>query len=143
MEKRINLLLDTNIWLERLLDQEKSLEVKRFLDTIPSEFLFISDFTLHSIGVILFRLKKPSLLHEFIKDLFNRANIKVLSLNPIDQIDLIELNIKQKLDYDDANQYQIAQKYNLVLVTYDQDFKETKIKTFTPKEAIQLFKKAI
>jgi Predicted nucleic acid-binding protein, contains PIN domain len=143
MEKGVNLLVDTNIWLERLLDQEKSLEVKNFLETIPAELLFISDFTLHSIGVILFRLKKSSLLHDFIKDLFDRAHIKVLSLNPIDQIDLIELNTKQKLDFDDAYQYQVALKYNLTLVTFDRDFKKSKIRVHTPKEATQLFKKAL
>ena len=38
------LLVDTNVWLERLLDQEKSDEVGRFLDAISSEQLFITDF---------------------------------------------------------------------------------------------------
>lgn len=43
-------LVDTNIWLERLLDQTRSDEVRQFLDATPSEHLFISDFSLHSIG---------------------------------------------------------------------------------------------
>lgn len=29
-------LVDTNIWLERLLDQERSDEVARFLDHVPT-----------------------------------------------------------------------------------------------------------
>lgn len=49
-------LVDTNIWLERLLDQEKSEEVGRFLAKTPTNRLIISDFSLHSIGVILDRL---------------------------------------------------------------------------------------
>jgi predicted nucleic acid-binding protein len=141
MEKELNFLLDTNIWLERLLEQEKSLEVKKLLDTVPPDFLFISDFTLHSIGVILFRLGKASLFHDFITDLFDRGNIKQLSLNPSDQIDLIELNVKNKLDFDDAYQYQIALRYDLQLVTFDKDFKRAKIKVVTPEEVIQAFKK--
>jgi predicted nucleic acid-binding protein len=44
-------LVDTNIWLERLLDQDKSESVRKFLDIVPSERLFISDFSFHSIGV--------------------------------------------------------------------------------------------
>ncbi len=128
MEKNLNFLTDTNIWLERLLDQEHSNEVKDFLEIVPTKFLFISDFTLHSIGVILFRNKKPHLFHEFVNDLFGQGNLKVLSLNPFDQVDLIELNIKQKLDFDD-------------LVTFDRDFKRSKIKVLNPTEAVQLYRK--
>ena len=51
-------LVDTNIWLERLLDQAKSEEVGRFLSDTPPNQLIISDFSLHSIGVILDRLDK-------------------------------------------------------------------------------------
>lgn len=128
MEKNLNFLTDTNIWLERLLDQEHSNEVKDFLEIVPTKFLFISDFTVHSIGVILFRNKKPHLFHEFVNDLFGQGNLKVLSLNPFDQVDLIELNIKQKLDFDD-------------LVTFDRDFKRSKIKVLNPTEAVQLYRK--
>lgn len=46
-------LVDTNVWLERLLDQEKSKVAAHFLDSTPTEWLFVSDFSLHSIGVIL------------------------------------------------------------------------------------------
>ena len=47
------LLVDTNVWLERLLDQEKSDEVGRFLDATPSERPFITDFAFHSIALVL------------------------------------------------------------------------------------------
>ena len=39
-------LIDTNIWLERLLDQQKSGEVALFLERIPSDRLWITDFFL-------------------------------------------------------------------------------------------------
>ena len=141
MEKGLSLLLDTNIWLERLLDQERSKEVKVLLESTPTESLFMSDFTLHSIGVILFKLKKLSLFNEFVNDLFDRGSVKVISLSPLDQIDLIDVNFKHKLDFDDAYQYQVALKYDLVLVTFDADFKKSKIKTFTPNEVTQRLKK--
>ncbi len=47
-------LLDTNIFLEILLGQEKKDECKKFL-IANEDNIFISDFSLHSIGVILFR----------------------------------------------------------------------------------------
>ena len=43
-------LVDTNVWLERLLDQTRSAEVGQFLGAIASDELLMSDFTLHSIG---------------------------------------------------------------------------------------------
>ncbi len=42
-------LLDTNIWLERLLNQARTAEVEQFLNQISAEQIFITDFTLHSI----------------------------------------------------------------------------------------------
>lgn len=40
-------LVDTNVWIERLLEQARSEEVRHFLDRTPSERLFITDFTFH------------------------------------------------------------------------------------------------
>lgn len=141
MEKKINFLVDTNIWLERLLDQDHSNDVKEFLEVIPTDSLFISDFSLHSIGVILFRYKKAGLFYDFINDLFRQGNLKVLSLNPFDQVDLIELNLKNKFDFDDAYQYHLAIKYELTLVTFYADFKRSKVRILNPMEAIQFYKK--
>ncbi len=49
METNVRYLVDTNIWLERLLDQDKSYVVSKFLDLVPAIQIFISDFTVHSI----------------------------------------------------------------------------------------------
>ena len=43
-------LLDTNIWLERLLAQAQAEVVGQLLDTVPTDQLLMSDFTLHSMG---------------------------------------------------------------------------------------------
>ena len=61
-------LVDTNVWLERLLGQAKSDEVGQFLDQTPSNQLFITDFAFHSIGVILTRLKRNVALLDFVED---------------------------------------------------------------------------
>ncbi|EEP61165.1 putative PilT protein domain protein [Sulfurihydrogenibium yellowstonense SS-5] len=41
-------LIDTNIWLELLLEQERSKECKIFFEKIDSKLLFISEFSLYS-----------------------------------------------------------------------------------------------
>jgi hypothetical protein len=58
-------LIDTNIWLERLLDQKKSDEVGIFLDRMPSNQLFITDFSFHSIGVVMGRLNRMNAFLNF------------------------------------------------------------------------------
>lgn len=55
-------LLDTNIWLERLLDQANAQDVKQLLDGVDSSELALSDFSLHSVCVILGHSHKLSLL---------------------------------------------------------------------------------
>jgi predicted nucleic acid-binding protein len=81
LETKVRYLVDTNIWLERLLDQEKSEIASRFFDLISIEDLFVSDFSIHSIGVILSRLKKLDVFEKFLDDLFVNGQIVQLSLN--------------------------------------------------------------
>jgi len=73
-------LIDTNVWLERLLDQERSEEVGQLLSNIPSEDLFITDFAFHSIGVILARLNEIAILSLFIQGHWTRSQIEATYL---------------------------------------------------------------
>jgi predicted nucleic acid-binding protein len=118
-------LVDTNIWLERLLEQEKSDEVRRFLDAIPSEQLFISDFSFHSIGIAMIRLNKSEALLDFIRDAFIDGGVELLHLSP-ERTDRITRIAEQfKLDFDDAYQYVVAETHNLTTISYDRDFDRT------------------
>ena len=51
-------LADTNIFLEALLGQNRAAEVQSLLQSIDLGTIFMTDLSLHSIGIILFRLKK-------------------------------------------------------------------------------------
>jgi predicted nucleic acid-binding protein len=75
-------LVDTNVWLERLLDQTRSEEVGKFIDDIPSENLFITDFAFHSIGVIMGRLKRTDGLLRFVQDNFINGAVALIHLQP-------------------------------------------------------------
>ncbi len=109
-------LVDTNIWLERLLDQSRSEEVGRFLDQIPTDQLLISDFSFHSIGVILNRLGQRTGLLRFVQDVFLDGEVGLVSLEPIEMKRLIEVAEAFNLDFDDAYQYVVAEKYAAVLI---------------------------
>lgn len=137
METKVRYLVDTNVWLERLLDQEKSEIASRFFSLISIEDLFVSDFSIHSIGVILSRLKKFEVFEKFIDDLFVNGQIEQLSLDPNDLLDVISNIQKFNLDFDDAYQLSVSQKYDLVIVTFDKDFNTKGIRKNTPEEIIQ------
>jgi len=53
----MKLLLDTNIFLELLLLQENAASVTALFQSAPQQDLYVSDYSLHSIGLILFRRK--------------------------------------------------------------------------------------
>ena len=137
METKVRYLVDTNVWLERLLDQEKSLVASKFLDLVPTDSLFVSDFSIHSIGVILSRLKKYDIFEKFINDLFINGQIELLSLDSSDLLDVINNIQKYKLDFDDSYQFSVAQKYDLTIVTFDKDFNIKGIKKKTPDDIVE------
>jgi predicted nucleic acid-binding protein len=134
LETKVKYLVDTNVWLERLLDQEKSSIVESFLEMMPTSQLFISDFALHSIGVILSRLKKPEVFEKFLSDLFLNGQIERLSLNTVDLFEVVANIARFNLDFDDSYQLTIAQKFDLVVVTFDKDFDILGINKTSPEK---------
>ena len=77
-------LIDTNIWLELLLEQEKEEEVRRFFQSVEARLLSISDFSLYSIGIILTKLKKYDVFIDFISDTIEDSGVMRICLSPID-----------------------------------------------------------
>jgi predicted nucleic acid-binding protein len=118
-------LIDTNIWLERLLEQERSDEVGGFLDRIPSNHLFITDFSFHSIGVIMCRLNRMNVYLNYIKDIFFYGSVTIIRLEPDDMKRMVEVMDQFKLDFDDAYQYTAAEKCSFTLISFDGDFDST------------------
>jgi predicted nucleic acid-binding protein len=137
LETKVRYLVDTNVWLERLLDQDKSDISSKFLNSTPIDSIFVSDFSIHSIGVILSRLKKFEVFEKFLNDLFVNGQIELLSLYSTDLLDVIENIKKHKFDFDDSYQYTVAQKFDLTMVTFDKDFNVKGIKKMTPEEIIK------
>jgi len=116
-------LFDTNIFLEILLDQDKKNEAKKIISANIDQ-LFISDFSLHSIGFILIKQKKFQIFTAFWNDLI--PNITVLSL-PKDKYS--NLNIfaeRYAMDFDDSYQVMVVKEYNLNIITMDKDFLKVK-----------------
>lgn len=125
MVGRLMFLVDTNVWLELLLDQEKAGEVRQFLQAKEARLLTITDFSLYSIGVILTRLKKDTLFEDFLSDTIEDSGVGRIRLDSADLKELLVVRQQFQLDFDDAYQYVAARKYNLTLVSFDSDFDRT------------------
>ena len=130
-------LVDTNIWLEQLLDQARSEEVGDFLDDVPSEQLFITDFGFHSIGVVMGRLNRMQALLRFVQDVFTDGDVVLIHLEPEDTGRLVQVMEQFNLDFDDAYQYVAAERYNLSIVSFDSDFDRTELGRRTPAEILR------
>ena len=118
-------LIDTNIFLEVLLSQGKKDLCKKILDTnIGNQYL--SDFSLHSIGVILFKNGKENIFKKFVVDVVPKVEIITLSKELYKNL----ANAKNDtgLDFDDVYQFKIAEEYGLEIITMDKDFNRVRDK---------------
>jgi len=114
-----NYLIDTNIFLEILLKQEKKEKCKSFLSKNYGKIV-LSDFSLHSIGVILFRYKKFELYKTFLNDVLSK--VKLVTLRPENYNRVADIANQFNLDFDDSYQVAVAESLNLAVSTMDNDF---------------------
>lgn len=129
-------LLDTNIFLEIILDQKKSDEAQQLISSIDCNEFYISDFSLHSIGLYLYRKNKSSIYNKFIFDIIENAGLKIARLAPHDLKKIHNTFKKYNLDFDDAYQYIAAKTYDLQIISFDSDFDNTKKGRKTPLEVL-------
>ena len=118
-------LLDTSIILELLLDQEKADQVERLLRSTPPERLYLSEFSLYSLGIILLRRKMQDIFLRSVSDLLVAGGISLVRLGLGDMRDIVHAAQRFNLDFDDAYQYVAAGKYDLTIVSFDSDLDRT------------------
>jgi predicted nucleic acid-binding protein len=127
-------LIDTNIWLEILLRQAKVDEAKLFLARTNHENLLVTNFSVDSIGVILFKRQMQQRYINFLKDIFIEGSVQIIELGINELQNVARVAQKFKLDFDDAYQYAVAEKYNLTIVSFDHDFDQTQLGRKTPSQ---------
>ncbi len=128
--------VDTNIWLERLLDQARAEEVGRFLADVTPDQLALSDFSLHSIGVVLARLDRSQVFLQFVRDVLLDGDVALVSVLPDAMSRLVEVMRQFRLDFDDAYQYVAAEQRGATLVSFDGDFDGTERGRLTPEQVL-------
>ena len=115
--------MDTNVFLELLLEQARSAEARQLLEKIEANEFFVSDYALHSIGMLLFRRKQSEVFRRFLADVNTSLTMVSLTAKDLDRV--IDASTAFNLDFDDAYQYTVAGKYDLTIVSFDADFDRT------------------
>lgn len=98
----MRLLIDTNIVLELLLEQARADEVQALLVRSDGHEFFVSDYSLHSIGILLFRRKQHQVFRQFLDEMIIHGGITVISLPAEGMGSLLEAAQGFDLDFDDA-----------------------------------------
>jgi len=119
----MNSLVDTNVFLEILLGQSASQRCRDFLNQDPGAN-WISDFSLHSIGVLLFRKNRVELFRQFTADTL--PQLTILTLSSTGYSEVIAARDRFDLDFDDAYQFCVAKEAGLTIATQDKDFERVK-----------------
>jgi uncharacterized protein len=112
-------LIDTNVFIEILLEQVKKADCQKFIYDNFAE-ITISQFSLHSIALICYRKKSFDLFNIFLNDIV--AHIPLITLSIPELLSI--RNFITILDYDDAYQLITAQTHQLEITTLDTDFKK-------------------
>lgn len=72
-----------------------------------------------------------------VEDVVGRLGVSVLHLDPGNLSSVITAAQQYALDFDDAYQYAVAEKYDLTIVSYDRDFDRTLRGRTTPGVLLQ------
>jgi len=121
-------LVDSNIFLEVLLKQERAQECLIFLAelSVQDVCVALTTFSLHSIALHLEKRGHRAQYRKFLHD--------CIASDFTDEAEVLKTCDAFKLDFDDAHQYWAAKKLGASLVSYDADFDRTDLKRIEPRD---------
>jgi predicted nucleic acid-binding protein len=126
-------LVDTNIFLELLLDQEKADECEKLLEKVfEGEFkAAATEFTIHAVQGTL--ADNPETIKRFLESVNSTINIEILKTDMKEEIMISQYSKESNLCFDDALQYTVAHRENIgKIISYDTDFDNTDLKRVEP-----------
>ncbi len=117
-------LIDTNVFLEVFLDRSHSVEALEFLKLVWDGRLeaYMTDYTLHSIAVVLERKGRARIIADVLKSLSTFKGLTLIQADIETQVEIAKLSQHTSLDFDDAYQLYFSRKLGLKLVSYDHHF---------------------
>jgi len=128
-------LVDTNVFLEVLLSRPKKDECEKLLNHLKEgkKSGVITDFSIHSILVIMEGLGKRRELKIFLRSLLAYTGLSVYTTTLMDELNAVEISYEANLDLDDALQYGAALTLKVDgIISFDKHFDGLKIPRLEP-----------
>ena len=98
----------------------------------------VTDFTIHSIIVLLDRLRKLRELRKFLLSITAYKGLHIYTTSLVDEINAVEIAEKDGLDMDDAIQFTAAISINAdAIISFDKNFDGLKIPRKEPAQIQQ------
>jgi len=88
------------------------------------------------MDIILFRRKLFDVFVRFVEGLVITGGIRLLRISADEAERLAEVAQRFGLDFDDAHQYAVAERYGLTIVSFDSDFDHTELGPKTPEDLL-------
>ena len=118
----MTLLIDTNIFLELFLDQERADECEKFLTKVSSGEIegVVTKSSVHAIEAIL---NDPVLIQGFLRNLMGSVGLEVYNTTLEDEMTASMLMESIGLDFDDSLHYYVAKKLGVeAIISFDKHF---------------------
>lgn len=131
------ILLDTNIFLELLLDQKRAAECENLLEHIATGDIeaAITHFAVHAVEAVL---EDSKTLATFLANLEHSAGMVIYDTTLSDEMAAALISQKIDLDFDDALQYYVAKKLGAEsIVSFDEHFDKLDIRRVEPRDLLR------
>lgn len=131
------MLIDTNIFLEWLLDQQRADECVALLERVRVGEMqaFVTDFALHSIAIILERGGKRDELPSLMRSLASFEGMSVLCASLEEYPAIAQQAMDTGLDFDDAYHAYFARRRDMPLISFDRHF-DGIVQRKTPRDVV-------
>jgi predicted nucleic acid-binding protein len=135
------ILLDTNIFLELLLDQKRAAECESLLDLISKGRMeaTVTHFAVHAVEAALGNRDD---LIAFLRNLEHSVGLSVYNTSLSDEMAIALIAQKIGLDFDDALQYYVAKELGVdAIVSFDEHFDRLDIRRLEPRNLLDTVQK--
>ena len=131
------ILIDTNVFLELLLDQKRANECESLLELVSKDEIeaTVTHFAVHAIEAAL---GSGESLETFLRNMEHSLGLYVYDTNLSEEMAIALISRKIGRDFDDALQYYVAKKLGAdAIVSFDEHFDGLDVRRIEPHEILK------
>lgn len=130
----MNFLLDANVIIDKALVRARHVDVDELFALLTGNQICISRFSLHAVAWYI-TPRSPDVFRRLCMDL-SFAGVQVLDLALEELPRALDAMANYRLDFDDAFNLAVSEKYDVAIVSFDADFDRTPRGRQTPSQVV-------